>query len=392
MIIKKAQRVSGVKAYYFATKLQEVAAMNQDGGTPVINLGIGSPDLLPPSEVVALLQSAAALPLANKYQSYKGLGELRGAFAKWYSRWFDVSLDPDTDVLPLIGSKEGIMHISMSFLQSKDKVLVPNPGYPAYRMCAALAGATSVPYELSVEGGWLPDLERIADQVDLEEVKIMWINYPHMPTGAVADLAFYTRLIGWAKKHKILICSDNPYAFILNDDPISPMQVDGAAEVCIELTSMSKCYNMAGWRVGCLAGSKDYIDTVLTYKSNMDSGMYKPVQQAAIMAMDQDESWFQSINEVYLKRKKIASQILDLLELDYDVASAGMFIWGRMNNDLHTSAQFIDDILKEARVFLTPGHIFGTAGEGYIRISLCATEKDLKQAKDRITNYLRLLS
>ena len=392
MIINKASRVSEVKAYYFATKLQEVAAMNMDGSVPVINLGIGSPDLQPPPEVISTLHTAADDPKANKYQSYKGTSQLREAFANWYQKWFGVTLGSDTDILPLMGSKEGIMHISMSFLQSGDRVLVPNPGYPAYRMCAALAGATTIPYELSADKKWLPDLDKISQLPDFHKVKIMWINYPHMPTGAVADLVFYKELVKWAKKHEILICSDNPYAFILNESPASPLQVEGALAVCIELTSLSKCYNMAGWRVGCLAGSKDYIDTVLTYKSNMDSGMYRPIQEAAVAAMNQKADWFEKINATYRQRKQIAMEIMNLLELEYDASAAGMFIWGRLSHDLFTSAEVIDDILHGARVFLTPGHIFGTAGEGYIRISLCATVDELLQAKQRIANHLKHLA
>jgi len=392
MIIKKADRISDVQAYYFATKLQEVATMNADGGIPVINLGIGSPDIMPPPEVIAELKKAADGPLANKYQSYRGLPQLRSTFSSWYKKWFDIEVDSKSEVLPLIGSKEGIMHISMSFLQAGDKVLVPNPGYPAYRMCAKLTGAEAIPYNLSEDHNWLPDLENITDQNDMENIKIMWINYPHMPTGAKATVDFYTKLIPWAKKHEVLICSDNPYAFILNDNPISPLQVAGAEEVCIELISLSKCYNMAGWRVGTLVGAKDYIDTVLTFKSNMDSGMYRPIQEAAAVAMNMGKDWFDSLNKEYRKRKEIAFEIMDILELDYAEEAAGMFVWGKMSNNIQTAADTIDEVLQEARVFLTPGHIFGSAGEGYIRLSLCNTQANLQTALGRIQNLQKSIA
>jgi len=389
MIIKKADRLTDVKAYYFATKLQEVAMMNADGGIPIINLGIGSPDLLPPKSVIETLQDAANDPLANKYQSYKGLPQLRSAVSNWYAKWFDIKIDPNTEVLPLIGSKEGIMHISMSFLQEGDIALVPNPGYPAYKTCTELTGAKALPYELSQSSDWLPDLKNIAKETNLSKVKIMWINYPHMPTGAKASSAFYHELIPWAKKHKILICSDSPYSFILNDSIVSPLQTAAAKEVCIELISLSKCYNMAGWRVGAIVGNESYINTVMTFKSNMDSGMYRPIQEAAIEAMSQEQDWFDGINAIYKERKEIALKIMDVLDLDYDAESAGMFVWGKMAHNLHTSAQVINDILQGARVFLTPGHIFGSAGEGYIRLSLCNTVENLQEALSRIQNHLK---
>jgi len=392
MIIKKADRISDVKAYYFAAKLQEVATMNADGGIPVINLGIGSPDIMPPKEVIAELQKAATGPLANKYQSYRGLPKLRSTFASWYKQWFDISVESESEVLPLLGSKEGIMHISMSFLQSGDQVLVPNPGYPAYRMCAKIAGAEAVPYNLSAEQNWLPDLDQISEENNMNTVKIMWINYPHMPTGARASIAFYEKLIPWAIKHEVLICSDNPYAFILNENPVSPLQVTEAKKVCIELVSLSKCYNMAGWRVGTLVGGKEYIDTVLTFKSNMDSGMYRPIQEAAAVAMTMGKDWFDSLNKEYKQRKEIAFEIMDLLDLDYDKQTAGMFVWGKMSNNLQTAGEVIDDILKEARVFLTPGRIFGTAGEGYIRLSLCNTQENLLAALQRIRNQQKQIA
>jgi len=389
MIIKKAQRIASTKAYYFATKLQEVAQMNVDGGLPVLNLGIGSPDLPPPASVIEVLQSEASAPLANKYQSYKGLPELRAAYASWYGRHFDVSVDEGSEVLPLMGSKEGIMHISMSFLEEGDAVLYPNPGYPAYKTCTELAGAKAVPYLLSASSEWLPDLEQIAATCDMTKVKLMWINYPHMPTGAMATMTFYRKLVQWARKHEVLICSDNPYAFILNEQPISPLQVQGAKDVCIELTSLSKAYNMAGWRQGALIGAADYVDAVMTFKSNMDSGMYRPAQWAVVEALSHGEEWFATINTEYRKRKVVAGQLMDLLDLQYDADAAGMFLWGRMLHQGTTSAAYIDDILQRARVFLAPGHIFGSQGEGYVRLSLCSPIEQLEEALTRIKSVMK---
>ncbi len=387
MIISKASRISGVKAYYFATKLQEVAKMNEEGSIPVLNLGIGSPDLLPPSQVISTLKESTEAPLANKYQSYRGIPELRTAFADWYRRWFDADIHGDTEVLPLMGSKEGIMHISMSFLEAGDTVLVPDPGYPAYKTCTEITGATAITYALTPENDWLPDLEALEIEHDLSSVKIMWINYPHMPTGATATLAFYKSLIFWARKHKILICSDNPYNFILNDTPLSPLQVAGAKDVCIELISLSKSYNMAGWRVGALIGRQDYIDTVLTYKSNMDSGMYRPIQEAGVVALRADKAWFDNLNTVYRERKIIGMQIMDYLDLSVGEDSAGMFLWGKISDTDMSSGQFIDEILYGARVFLSPGHIFGKNGEGYVRLSLCSTKDTMLEALIRIKNF-----
>jgi len=392
MIIKKASRIADVKSYYFASKLQEVREMNADGGLPVINLGIGNPDLSPPTSVLDKLNKSSKNEYASQYQPYRGVAPLRSAFSKWYKKWYNIDLNDKSEVLPLIGSKEGIMHISMSFIEQGDGVLIPNPGYPAYKMCTKIAGGKALPYDLKIENNWLPDLDEIAIKNDLSEVKLMWINYPHMPTGAKSTKAFYEELIPWAKENKILICSDNPYSFILNDNMISPLQIDGAKEVCVELTSLSKCYNMAGWRVGALIGDKDYVDSVLTFKSNMDSGMFKPIQEAAIEALSLEQSWINTLNKEYQKRKLIVFDICDLLGLEYEKNSAGLFIWGRLPHDLFSAADVIDRILKEARVFITPGHIFGTAGEGYIRVSLCNTESNLKTALDRIHNLQKSIA
>jgi len=300
MIIKPSHRIGQVKTYYFATKLAQIAVMNKMG-KDVINLGIGSPDLLPPDDIIQALTSATTDTVANKYQSYKGIPELREAFAKWYNRWFGVTLDFGKEVLPLIGSKEGIMHISMSFLNEGDEVLVPNPGYPAYRMTSKLAGATVRNYDLTLENGWKPNLDQLRKE-DLSRVKIMWVNYPNMPTGQPADLNFFNKLVEFGREQKILICHDNPYGFILNDHPISIMQVDGAKDVAIELNSLSKCFNMAGWRVGVMVGQKEYIDAVMKFKSNMDSGMYKPIQMAAVKALSLNQEWFDKLNDIYTRR------------------------------------------------------------------------------------------
>jgi len=343
MNIKPADRLGSVTTYYFAKKLVEIAELNSKNDRQIINLGIGSPDLLPPEEVLSELKRAADLPDANKYQSYLGLKELRQGFADWYDRFFQVEVSSDENVLPLMGSKEGIMHLHMSLLNPGDEVLVPNPGYPAYRMTAALAGATARFYDLEADKGWLPNFAEL-EKEDLSKVKIMWINYPHMPTGARADIDFYRDLVQFAKRNNILVCHDNPYAFILNDKPVSIMQVDGALDCCIEMVSLSKCYNMAGWRVG---------------------------------------GWMEGLNDIYIKRRKIAYQIMEAVGAQYEEDRAGLFVWAKVNTD-KSVATFCDEILYGAQVFITPGHIFGTNGEGYIRISLCSSEAILTEALERI--------
>ncbi len=383
MIISPSHRIGEVKAYYFATKLAQIAEMNQDGSAPVINLGIGSPDLLPPAEVIAELKDAADATDANKYQSYKGLPELRAAFSHHYAKMLSVALDPATEVLPLIGSKEGIMHIAMSFLSPGDQVLVPNPGYPSYRVTAELAGAETIFYDLTAESDWLPDLDTLGRQ-DLSKVKIMWINYPHMPTGAIATVDFYEELVAFAKRHQILICHDNPYNFILNDTPMSIFHVAGAKECAIELCSLSKCFNMAGWRVGALVGGAEYIDTVMRFKSNMDSGMYKAVQKAAIKALEMDQDWFDGLNAEYRQRREKVWEIFDLLGCEYDQRGAGMFVWAKVPAYIADVEAWVEEILVEARVFITPGFIFGTNGERYVRIALCSNIDTLQAAFDKI--------
>lgn len=383
MKIQQANRLDSVSTYYFARKLAEIADLNAESATQIINLGIGSPDLLPPKEVIATLIHSASSVDANKYQSYKGIPMLRDAFAKWYDRFFHVEIDSNREVLPLMGSKEGIMHISMSLLNPGDEVLVPDPGYPTYRMTAALAGATSRFYDLKAENHWLPDLDDLSSQ-DLSKVKLMWINYPHMPTGARADVAFYKKLIKFAEEREILVCHDNPYVFILNDNPVSILQVEGAKNQCIELISLSKCYNMAGWRIGALIGHENAINTVLKFKSNMASGMYRPLQEAAAKALSMDESWMKSLDEVYHNRKKIAHTIMREVGAEYEENNAGLFVWAKVTDNSKSVEVFCDEILYQAKVFITPGHIFGRNGEGYIRISLCSSEEIMNEALDRI--------
>lgn len=386
MIIKPSHRLGKVRTYYFATKLAQIAAMNQQG-MDVLNLGIGSPDMKPPQEIISALQKTAEEKTANKYQSYKGIPELRDAFANWYNRWFGVTLDAQKEVLPLIGSKEGIMHISMSFLEQGDEVLVPNPGYPAYRMAASLAGATVKNYDLLDHKNWKPDLEGLAKE-DLTKVKIMWLNYPNMPTGAKADLQFFKEIISFAKQHQILLCHDNPYGFILNENPNSILEVDGAKEVAIELNSLSKCFNMAGWRVGVMVGAEDYINTVMKFKSNMDSGMYMPIQKAAAKALLLDQQWFDLLNETYKERRKVVWKMMDLLQCEYDNDSAGLFVWGKVPGHIMHTENWVEDILQQSKVFITPGFIFGTNGAQYIRISLCNDVQILEKALVRLEKFV----
>jgi len=386
MIIKPSFRIGQVKTYYFATKLAQIAAMRAMG-KDVINLGIGSPDLKPPQEIIDTLQSASAGESANQYQSYKGVAALRQAFAEWYDRWFGVTLDPEQEILPLIGSKEGIMHISMAFLDEGDEVLVPDPGYPAYRMASKLAGATVRPFDLRADTGWRPDLDKLSKQ-DLSKVKIMWINYPNMPTGAKADLSLFEEIIAFGREHGILICHDNPYGFILNEEPISIMQVPGASEVAIELNSLSKCFNMAGWRVGVMVGQSAYINAVMTFKSNMDSGMYQPIQLAAVKALSLDQSWFDQLNDIYRQRRDIAWKIMDQLGCTYDRDSAGLFVWGLVPDSVFDVELWIETFLQEALVFITPGFIFGQNGDRYIRISLCCDQNKLTEAHQRVATLL----
>ena len=385
MIIHPAERTSSVQEYYFSRKLKEIALINSHraaaGEDPVINLGIGSPDGMPPQEAIEALTASAVQPGNHAYQSYVGLSELRQAFADWYARWYGVQLDPSKEIQPLVGSKEGILLISLAFLNKGDKVLVPDPGYPTYSSASRLVEAEIVTYDLKAENGWQPDFEEL-ERMDLRGVKIMWTNYPGMPTGAQATEDLYARLVDFGKRHGIMICNDNPYSFILNDNPLSILAQPGAKECCVELNSLSKAHNMAGWRIGMVAAEADVIEQILKVKSQMDSGMFKPLQLAAVEALKQGPEWFARLNEEYARRRVLAGEIFDILGVEYDRNSSGMFLWGRVSEG--KGETLADRILYEAGVFITPGFIFGKNGEDYIRISLCAQPEVLKKAADRI--------
>ena len=388
MIIKAAKRTESVSEYYFSRKLREIAEMNvrrvASGEEPVINLGIGSPDGTPPVEAIEALCEGAVQPGNHAYQSYVGLPELRKAFADWYRRWYGVELDPKTEIQPLVGSKEAILLISLAFLDKGDKVLVPDPGYPTYSSASRLVEAEIVPYDLCEEKGWWPDFEAL-EQMDMEGVKIMWTNYPNMPTGASASEELYDRLVDFGRRHGILICNDNPYSFILNDRPLSVLARPGAKECCLELNSLSKAHNMAGWRIGMVAAERDVISEILKVKSQMDSGMFKPLQLAAVQALSRGPEWFARLNEEYRRRRVLAGEIFDLVGAEYDPESTGMFLWGKVNGK---GIDVSDRLLYEAGVFITPGFIFGKNGENHIRISLCAKPEVLKAAAERIAAAL----
>lgn len=381
MKIKTASRLGEVKEYYFSKKLREIAQLRAQG-VDIINLGIGSPDQMPPEPVLDELLDVSRLKDSHGYQSYAGIPALRNAFARWYDRHFGVSIDPETEVLPLIGSKEGIMHLSMTYLETGDEVLVPDPGYPTYQAAAALTGATIRKYDLTAENGWFPDLDLLSSQY-LDKVKMMWINYPHMPTGTDANLDFFNKLVAFAKRHEILLCHDNPYAFILTDHPTSIFQAKGAKDVAVELNSLSKTFNMAGWRIGMLAGNKDRMKEVLRFKSNMDSGMFKPVQMAAVKALSLPDSWYEGMNEIYQSRRGLAEELLHLLGCEVDSQQVGMFVWGRIPREFASGFDLADLILDKARVFITPGNIFGKNGAQYVRVSLCSSKEIFDEALER---------
>lgn len=382
MIIKPSNRISNVQEYYFSRKLAEIARMNQEGAD-VINLGIGSPDLPPPPEAVRVLVEEVSKNDTHGYQSYRGIPELREAFAEHYKTKLGVTVDAGNEILPLMGSKEGIMHVSMSFLNEEDLVLVPNPGYPSYSSVAKIAGAKCLYYDLLADHDWQPDFDQL-ETLPLERVKMIWINYPNMPTGAAPHPESLKKLVDLCLKHRILLCHDNPYNWVLNDKPSSIFSVPGAKECALELASLSKCYNMAGWRVGALIGNSELLQTVLRFKSNMDSGMFKPVQLAAAKALTLSDSWFQDLNEVYLKRQACARQIFDLLDCLSPDESSGLFLWAKAPEYVKNIEQWLDDILHTAKVFITPGFIFGSNGDRYVRISLCNEESTFEQAFRRI--------
>lgn len=380
--ITPARRVSNVSEYYFSKKLKEVADMNARG-LDVISLGIGSPDRPPHPEVIAALSNEAKKANAHGYQPYVGIPQLREAFAEWYGKWFGVTLDPAKEIQPLIGSKEGILHITLAFVNPGDGVLVPNPGYPTYTSVSRLAEANIITYNLKEENSWLPDFEEI-EKNDLSNVKLMWVNYPNMPTGKVASRELFENLVAFGRRHNIVIVNDNPYSFILNDKPLSILSVPGAKEVCIELNSMSKSHNMPGWRVGMLASNAEFVNWVLRVKSNIDSGTFRPMQIAAAEALHADKTWYEEINAVYKPRRELAEEIARTLNCSFDPAQRGMFLWVKVPETFKNGAELADRLLYEARVFATPGIVFGSEGDKFIRISLCATEDKLRQALNRI--------
>ena len=380
-MITKADRLNIIEEYYFSTKLKEVNSLIKKG-KPIINLGIGSPDLQPPQEALEALKASLTDQSANSYQSYNGLEDLRISISKFYNKHYDVDLDFTSEILPLMGSKEGIMHISLAFLNVGDSVLIPNPGYPTYAATTNLVQAKPIYYDLKSENNWLPNLKEL-EKINLKKVKLMWVNYPHMPTGANCDINFLEELISFAKKHQILLVNDNPYSFILNRKPISIFNVKGSKDYCLELNSLSKTFNMSGWRVGMVCGNKANITNILTVKSNMDSGMYYPIQKAAIAVLNSPNSWFDKMNDIYEERRVLVKKLADSLNCEYDNKSSGMFIWAKINNDTK-SKEFTNELLDKYNIFIAPGDIFGSNGEGYVRFSLCATKELITKAIKRI--------
>lgn len=377
-----AKRLETVEEYYFSTKLRQVRQMISEG-KPVLNMGIGSPDLTPPPKAIEAMVKALGDEKAHEYQSYQGLPELRKGIADFYKSQFDVALDPNIEILPLMGSKEGIMHISLAFLNEGDEVLIPDPGYPTYSSVTNLVGAKSVFYDLKEQNNWMPDLEALENR-DLSKVKLMWINYPHMPTGTGGSLELFKRLVAFAKKHQIVLVNDNPYSFVLNDNPISIFQIEEAKEVALELNSLSKTFNMSGWRIGMVSGKQEFIDAILKIKSNMDSGMFYGIQKGAIEALKLGSEWFDSQNKIYKRRRKLIFQLAERLGCTFNKEAVGMFVWAKLPFGNRSSETFIDTFLIEKNIFLTPGTIFGKNGEGYIRFSLCIREEKIQEAIDRL--------
>ena len=379
--MKPAERLNDIKEYYFATKLREVRAMIAEG-KPVINMGIGSPDGAPPQSAFKELQRTLFEPNAHQYQSYKGLPELRNAMSHYYKTYFNVDLNPETQVQPLMGSKEGITHITMAFCNPGDTVLVPNPGYPTYTSVSNLLDVKTVYYDLNSENNYLPNLNAV-EQMDLGNVKLMWLNYPHMPTGALATKQVFKDLVAFARKHNILLVNDNPYSHILNENPLSIFSAEDSKDVALELNSLSKSFNMAGWRVGMLSGSKEHIEAVMKVKTQMDSGMFLPVQMGAVQALKSDNNWFDALNTKYKKRKALILKLVELLNCTVKASEAGLFVWAKLPKG-ETSEAFIDALLQKHHIFVTPGTIFGSQGEGYIRFSLCVDEEQIKESINRI--------
>lgn len=380
--IRPADRVSEIQEYYFSRKLREVARLNAEG-RDIISLGIGGPDRMPSAEVIDTLCTEAHKAGVHSYQPYVGIPELRKAMSRFYSTHYGVELDADTEIQPLIGSKEGILHVSLAFLNPGDGVLVPNPGYPTYTSVSRLVGAEIFNYDLTEENGWMPDFEAL-ERLPLDRIKLMWINYPHMPTGTPATMELFEKIVDFGRRHGIVIAHDNPYSFILNDKPLSLLQVEGGKDVAIEMNSMSKSHNMAGWRMGMLASNPTMIEWILKVKSNIDSGQFRPMMLAAARGLEADASWYRSVNETYARRREIAEEIMTALGCTFDPSQRGLFLWGRIADSESGSEAVADRALYEARVFVTPGFIFGSNGDRYIRISLCATEEKMREALDRI--------
>ena len=380
-MIEFSNRVDGITEYYFSSKLREVKSLI-DAGNEIINLGIGSPDLSPPDSVVKKLKESLNKEGAHKYQNYKGIDAYRKEISNFYKLHYGCDLNYQSEILPLIGSKEGIFHISMSFLSENDKVLIPNPGYPTYSSITNLIGNEIIYYDLIKKNHWFPDLKKLS-RLDLSKVKIMWINYPHMPTGAAPSVSFFSEMIDFARSNSILLVNDNPYSFILNDNPLSIMNIDGAKDVCIELNSLSKSFNMAGWRLGFAVGKPAFISNILKVKSNIDSGMFFPIQMGAISALKQSKDWFLALNKEYSNRRKLMWQLADKLNCRFSKNSSGMFVWAKINDKI-TSKEYVDNLLYDKNIFIAPGSIFGSNGEGYVRFSLCNSEANIIKAISRL--------
>ena len=383
-MIEPAEHIKSISEYYFSVKLAEVARMNAEG-KDVVSLGVGAPDRMPSDETIKALCDAAIRPDTHAYQPYTGIPELRKAFAQWYGRIYQVELEPD-EVLPLIGSKEGVLHISMAFLNFGDGVLVPNPGYPTYSSVSKMLRANVIPYDLLEDRNWEPDFEEL-EKMDLSNVKLMWVNYPNMPTGANASMELFEKLVDFGKRHDIIICHDNPYSFILNDKPISILSLPGARDICIELNSLSKSHNMSGWRMGMLASNTQFVKWVLRAKSNIDSGQFKPMQLATIAALSNSDEWHAGMNKIYRERRVWAEKIMDVLGCNYDKRQVGLFVWGKLPDTAPDSKTFVDEVLYGARVFITPGAIFGSNGDRYIRISLGSAVEKLEEAYNRVERW-----
>lgn len=388
--IHPADRVSRIHEYYFSRKLREVARLNAEGAD-IVSLGIGGPDLEPDRSVINTLAAEARCHDAHSYQPYTGLPQLRQAMARWYRRCYGVDFDPLTEILPLIGSKEGVLHISLAFLNPGDGVLIPDPGYPTYSSVSHMVGAEVHTYNLREDNGWLPDFDEL-ERMPLHRIRLMWINYPNMPTGTPASLELFRQVVDFGRRHGIVIAHDNPYSFILNNRPLSIMQVEGAKEIAIELNSLSKSHNMAGWRVGMAASNPEFINWILKVKSNIDSGQFRPLMAAASRALDLGPEWYTALNDTYARRRVIAGRIMDALGCRWDKSQSGLFLWGRIPDQAPSSEAFADLLLDTARIFITPGSVFGLNGERYVRLSLCAAEERMRTALTRIEQHFHPVS